>query len=141
MMISVALLAIFIRESVRLSTGSEFFSIFPLAIGGVGGSTTLLFASLLSVLLSHRCCCCSHVIVVVMSSCGAGGCISLSLVTCVVVGVVILPRRWLWWCGVDGNTLFWRTILSLSTVPLKSPFSVGCINGAPSQITLPTIFR
>ena len=58
LMMVVTLAAIVVRGNVKLPTGRELFSILPVAVGGVGGSTTPLFASLLTVSLSHRRCCC-----------------------------------------------------------------------------------
>jgi len=54
-MITLALAAFVIGGSVCLPTGSEFFSIFPVAFGGIGGGNTSLFAFLLPVLFAYRC--------------------------------------------------------------------------------------
>ena len=90
LMISLALAAIVIGGSVCLPTGSEFFSIFPVAIGGIGGGNTPLFAFLLPVLFAYLC---VVVFVVVLLSFGAGGKSPFSLGTFVVADVVILLRR------------------------------------------------
>ena len=50
LIIAVAPVSIIFLGSEGLPTGSEFFSIFPVAFGGIGGGNTSLFAFLLPVL-------------------------------------------------------------------------------------------
>ena len=90
LIISLVLAAFVIGGIVYLPTGSEFFSIFPVVIGGISGSNTPLFAFLLPLLFAYLC---VVVFVVVLLSLCAGGKIPLSLGTFVVAGVGLLLRR------------------------------------------------
>jgi len=67
MMVVVALAVIVVEGRIWLPIESEFFSVFLVAIVGVGGGTVTLSSSFLPLSLLHRCCClCCRVVVIII---------------------------------------------------------------------------
>ena len=67
MMVIVTLAVIVVEGRVLLPTGSDFFSVFPVAVVGVDGGTVTLSSSVLPLTLLHRrCCLCCYVVVVII---------------------------------------------------------------------------
>jgi len=101
--------------------------------GGGGGGRVFSFLSSLSLLLSML------LLLLLILLLDTAGSVPLSLGTCGVAVVAILPRRWRRDAD-DSCASVRQTMMALSAVPFLSLSSVGGRNGNPGRIMLPTIF-